>query len=1723
MKNYIAIILILVVAVLAHSASTDYRIGSVDPDVTEKYMLPGWINMDGASVSSVPYRNANVISLQDGFHINYRGKDYSALSIYYDGSIVLGESTKELSVVKNPRVVPAKGWLQWSIPVKWKSVTDTILPPEPSGDSLFENYTVVEFGPFDVRENNSSQHQETNSYSVQVVFYTDGEIQVQSWRHTPRNENVQMNDWKEASVFNGTTWQKITEAPPTEMDIFKNGKLREGWIAKGFDKADSKIASLSINQANQLVFDMGTDTYAGALVAYDYSREHPVVGGIDGIDFSFGYSPVIIPVTSTIYYWYFNEVPVDYTIHSKYPELVFSDLGFVCNWYAADGSTTRNLVGRLGTGAAYVQLKPSFYNYSWWQMNGFSEDNLVWFDTDPVVFRPAPAFKFQKSFEQPITIAYNSISYKLRQLPGVRILPPKTAYTLTTSSTGEGRILVKTPLGTSPYPLFKEELVRAEIRASVGYKIKKVTLNNVVIFNDGAFVQESELGTNAAFASWIKPSGYKPDEMLAFETVAEMDMDLHVDFEPCGGRVLDPVIPEMVIRRNFRDPENTILGRRNASAIVRGSFGEKVEKLDSLIAQDNMGNTIPYKYVVSAYYTDDYGARDVFPGSFVHDTSGFEYVDMACKACIHKANDYYDGSDPFDKPDALGTAYVKYDRRYGSGDGSNGTSYGIADASFVDFPEQAESWTLPAANDHDFIPKDDLTPNSIATYYVARMSSSSTYIKHSLTVARDVEGRFTQTISNSKGQTVATWRILGDKEYVVKYHYDDYDRLDTITPDGNSKLAIKYEYSDKGYGVTKITDPERGITRIVYDKFGRTRFIQNAAQRARSSDYRFTAKIYDDLGREIAVVEVVKGHSFGNPDAVLDPMNYIPYNRTHYGMPDAQTLKNYGLNVDATLISSILSNMQNIREKNVGATFAYDADGNLAVAKMASYDRIGRKTRQWIIYMLPGVPAVQLSYDYNSADELVHSSFAEWNGSSFKTRAQRYRRYDAAGRLVSIQDENRSDLAKYEYTRDGNVKSKSYYDKGVLVYKKTILRDVHGRPTEIRYENGSGLLYSDNMTYETPLAGRVSSAEHEWKDLPNIGDESRSSQYTYDLDGRLIKAEGSLSGEYAYNGFAGQMTSKKEGSGHVEMGYSDNHYRPSGFSVNGESAAKDVKYFEYDAAGNVWYDRNARAAFRLNAAGLPEKAYLIKPGYADPTIREVNADNVGGVVMTLQMAYDEGGNRIWTTARGTVSYDRAVIPGVGEYSAQPVSGSSSSFTLERMDLVAGGFRDEAGVAHFPVTDAQGSIRGYASTAGLEGAYDYYPYGSTVEISRAPEDEGKRWQGKEEDWPIRKLYFGARYYDPFFAMWMSPDPAGQFANPYSYGGDPVNYVDLNGEWVHIVVGAIVGAVVGTVNAGIQCYAGDMDASQCGKNVYVQQQVGAAAGAAAAATGGAVGGGLIGGALGGAAGGAVGYGANYAGQKVIMQNDVGWDWGDLGMATLKGGASGMAGAAGSQLYGGAVAALAGGIAGGAAGSALNGEDRWGILKGGLIGAGLAFATYSVEWGYDNYEGRELKEGEVALDNESYEIPKEPSETFVADEHLKKAHEILVNARKEHAKINNLAAEKIEAGASFKIKTRFWSGKEYLDHGKIGFGTSTEVEFSSRIHDDFRYHLHPADGTQINAGSSTASRHPSRTDYRNVNGYAKYGISNYAAVDGPKGHTELYYYTYTNKDPQYMVATW
>ena len=101
--------------------------------------------------------------------------------------------------------------------------------------------------------------------------------------------------------------------------------------------------------------------------------------------------------------------------------------------------------------------------------------------------------------------------------------------------------------------------------------------------------------------------------------------------------------------------------------------------------------------------------------------------------------------------------------------------------------------------------------------------------------------------------------------------------------------------------------------------------------------------------------------------------------------------------------------------------------------------------------------------------------------------------------------------------------------------------------------------------------------------------------------------------------------------------------------------------------------------------------------------------------------------------------------------------------------------------------------------------------------------------------ISSYYFGARFYDPLFGLWLTPDPAGQFANAYTYGGDPLNYIDPNGESVTaaIIVGAAIGAAIGGTVSAVNC--SGANEVGCGKAIAQGAAMGAIKGAVSAAAG------------------------------------------------------------------------------------------------------------------------------------------------------------------------------------------------------------------------------------------------------------------------------------------------
>ena len=133
---------------------------------------------------------------------------------------------------------------------------------------------------------------------------------------------------------------------------------------------------------------------------------------------------------------------------------------------------------------------------------------------------------------------------------------------------------------------------------------------------------------------------------------------------------------------------------------------------------------------------------------------------------------------------------------------------------------------------------------------------------------------------------------------------------------------------------------------------------------------------------------------------------------------------------------------------------------------------------------------------------------------------------------------------------------------------------------------------------------------------------------------------------------------------------------------------------------------------------------------------------------------------------------------------------------------------------------------------------YYPYGTLIDLAHDNAEDSRRWQSKEFDSDINKYYFGARFYDPLFGLWLTPDPAGQFANPYTYGGDPLNYIDPNGESITaaIAIGAAVGAAIGASVSAVNC-SGASEVS-CGRAVAQGTLKGAAVGAISGAISGGV---------------------------------------------------------------------------------------------------------------------------------------------------------------------------------------------------------------------------------------------------------------------------------------------
>ncbi|MFY0482521.1 DUF6443 domain-containing protein [Flavobacterium sp. PLA-1-15] len=224
--------------------------------------------------------------------------------------------------------------------------------------------------------------------------------------------------------------------------------------------------------------------------------------------------------------------------------------------------------------------------------------------------------------------------------------------------------------------------------------------------------------------------------------------------------------------------------------------------------------------------------------------------------------------------------------------------------------------------------------------------------------------------------------------------------------------------------------------------------------------------------------------------------------------------------------------------------------------------------------------------------------------------------------------------------------------------------------------------------------------------------------------------------------------------------------------------------YEYDANGNLIRDRNK---------GID----IITYNHLD-LIEEIHFTDGRNIVFT----YDATGRKISKSVYDGVNSSSTMYMGRFQYGE---NGMQHFSTSEGYAAKVGTefkyvyiYSDHLGNNRLSYSDADNN--GYISTSEIQSINDYYALGGmhsgSITNSLATNYLYK-FQGKEynAENSLNMYDFGSRMYDPAVGRWFSTDPQNQFASPYvAMGNNPVFHVDPDGEWVHIVVGAVVGGVI-----------------------------------------------------------------------------------------------------------------------------------------------------------------------------------------------------------------------------------------------------------------------------------------------------------------------------------------
>ena len=698
---------------------------------------------------------------------------------------------------------------------------------------------------------------------------------------------------------------------------------------------------------------------------------------------------------------------------------------------------------------------------------------------------------------------------------------------------------------------------------------------------------------------------------------------------------------------------------------------------------------------------------------------------------------------------------------------------------------------------------------------------------------------------DARGQTIAQVKF-GAIDEVTTFTYTQLGELSTVRDPLNQITSYTYDMSGR---TLSENHPDRGLVTNTYDNASNLISMNRASVGAITFQYHYNRLVsrtmpgssgndlYDVVytygtpgdGKNGAgrIVTIDQGQGFKVDNFTYDELGQRSSEFSTVQVPQVGT-RAYGTDFVYSSFGRILQatypdgDIVDYTYTNKGELYSIEStapgDPSIYIVQETQYNGFGQIGKlkygngTETTYNYASSAFTGLSLDYLNKSTLYASSVdgKATQGGSMTTLVARDYQYSNLGMVTSLSKGVHASLAagvtaldySFSYDDKGRLSGSTLATGGSNIYEMTMGYNAAGGITsKASHRPGGHPLVDPNLDYELSYTYHPSKP-HQLLSVTDAGPQGGLTRFTYDGVGNLINMTGPSGTEELIWNELQQLSGVKNGSGIHHYVYDHSGERIMKSSINRSSVQvndqtiDDIQYLEPytlyvnpyfvvtsfqngDRASKHYYMNTQRVAtdISINYQGPPPPA---APG-AQGTHNGTQAAPIG-LSKSLEQDINQVLNQFGAgEISGALSED-----GIAIETYYPKAATESESTNR--------------ILYWYHPDYLGSVDLVTDRNGV--AYEFFlytPWGEDMYHYNAGQSSFTspyRFNGKEKDPETGYHYYGARYYQSKFSVWMSVDPLAherEWLSPYNFvQNNPINRVDPTGaldDWVQDADGNI----------------------------------------------------------------------------------------------------------------------------------------------------------------------------------------------------------------------------------------------------------------------------------------------------------------------------------------------